>query len=65
MIDTHGMPVKPDVWQLLATTYALHGLRPTLLERDFNFPPLPELLDELAVIRRIQGETRHAGESHD
>ncbi len=65
MIDTHGMPVKPDVWQLLAATYALHGLRPTLLERDFNFPPLPELLDELAVIRRIQREAQRTGEGHD
>ncbi len=53
-IDTHGMPVKPDVWQLLATSHALHGVRPTLLERDFNFPPLPELLQELQVIRDLQ-----------
>ncbi|MGR4894570.1 DUF692 domain-containing protein [Stenotrophomonas sp. LARHCG68] len=61
-IDTHGMPVKHDVWQLLAASHALHGVRPTLLERDFNFPPLPELLDELQVIRRLQqaAATEHA-----
>lgn len=53
-IDTHGMPVTPDVWQLLAASHALHGVRPTLLERDFNFPPLPELLQELQVIRDLQ-----------
>lgn len=53
-IDTHGMPVKPDVWTLLATAHALHGVRPTLLERDFNFPPLAELLDELGRIRQLQ-----------
>ncbi len=53
-IDTHGMPVKSDVWALLADTYAMHGVRPTLLERDFNFPPLAELLDEVGRIRQLQ-----------
>jgi uncharacterized protein (UPF0276 family) len=31
---------------------------PTLLERDFNFPPLPELLNEVRHIRRLQSATR-------
>lgn len=53
-IDTHGMPVNTDVWALLSHAYATHGLRPTLLERDFNFPPLPELLAELSKIRQLQ-----------
>ncbi len=53
-IDTHGMAVKDTVWDLLAETYRLHGTRPTLLERDFNFPPLRELLDEVARIRTLQ-----------
>lgn len=53
-IDTHGMPVKADVWELLRQTYAIHGVRPTLLERDFNIPPLPVLLDELTHIRQLQ-----------
>jgi hypothetical protein len=50
-VDTHGAAVKQDVWQLLAEAYRLHGVRPTLLERDFNFPPLQELLRE---VQRIQ-----------
>jgi uncharacterized protein (UPF0276 family) len=53
-VDTHGAAVKDDVWSLLAHAYALHGVRPTLLERDFNFPPLATLLDEVASIRRLQ-----------
>jgi hypothetical protein len=32
---------------------------PTLLERDFNIPPLPVLLQELEQIRRVQHETIH------
>lgn len=53
-IDTHGAAVKDDVWDLLAFTYATHGVRPTLLERDFNFPPLPVLLAEVGRIRALQ-----------
>jgi uncharacterized protein (UPF0276 family) len=59
-VDTHGAAVKDDVWSLLAHAYALHGVRPTLLERDFNFPPLATLLDEVASIRRLQAATRGA-----
>ena len=53
-IDTHGEPVKEAVWQLLDFTYQQHGMQPTLLERDFNIPPLTELMAEMARIRQIQ-----------
>lgn len=53
-VDTHGAAVKDAVWDLLAHAYRRHGVRPTLLERDFNFPPLDALLDEVARIRRLQ-----------
>lgn len=53
-IDTHGTAVKEVVWALLGFAYATHGVRPTLLERDFHFPPLPVLLDEVARIRALQ-----------
>lgn len=53
-VDTHGAAVKDDVWRLLESAYRLHGVRPTLLERDFNFPPLPVLLAEVERIRALQ-----------
>ena len=53
-IDTHGAPVKDDVWALLDHAYALHGVRPTLLERDFNFPAFDVLLGEVERIREVQ-----------
>lgn len=53
-IDTHGQAVKPAVWQLLAQTYQLHGLHATLLERDFNIPPLADLTLELNQIAKYQ-----------
>jgi hypothetical protein len=53
-VDTHGAAVCPDVWSLLDEAFALFGPVPTLLERDFNFPPLPELVREVADVRARQ-----------
>lgn len=53
-VDTHAAPVCDPVWQLLDQAYAHLGVFPTLLERDFNIPPLDELLREVAVIERLQ-----------
>lgn len=53
-VDTHGDAVSEPVWALLASAYACHGVRPTLLERDFNLPPLAQLRAELARIRQLQ-----------
>lgn len=53
-IDTHGAPVKPEVWSLLSEAYRFHGARPTLLERDFNFPAFDELIAEVSQIRERQ-----------
>ncbi|MGQ4658960.1 HvfB family MNIO-type RiPP peptide maturase [Lysobacter sp. F6437] len=50
-IDTHGAAVSDPVWALLAEACHLFGPRPTLLERDFNLPPLEELLAELDIVR--------------
>ena len=54
LIDTHGAPIIDPVWRLLDLTYSCFGVLPTLLERDFNIPPLPELLGEIDEIRRLQ-----------
>lgn len=52
IVDTHGADVIDPVWALLEHTYARIGRRPTLLERDFNIPPLPKLLAELGEVRK-------------
>ena len=54
IVDTHGADVIDPVWQLLAETYAHVGVRPTLLERDFNIPSVRHLLGEVAMIRERQ-----------
>jgi len=53
-VDTHGADVIDPVWALLAQVYARLGPLPTLLERDFNFPPLAQLLLEVDRIRELQ-----------
>lgn len=53
-VDTHGTAVIDPVWQLLDEACARTPGMPVLLERDFNFPPLAELLAELDQVRTIQ-----------
>ncbi|MCG6936208.1 MAG: DUF692 domain-containing protein [Proteobacteria bacterium] len=68
IVDTHGADIIDPVWQLLDASYQLLGPVPTLLERDFNIPPLPELLSEVDTIIAMQQQhekirntvTRHA-----
>jgi uncharacterized protein (UPF0276 family) len=59
-VDTHGADVIDPVWNLLQKTYAQFGPVPTLLERDFNIPPLAELMQEVDQIRFYQNERRMA-----
>jgi len=55
-VDTHGADVIDPVWALLAEAYDRFGVFPTLLERDFNIPPLEVLVQEVANIARLQTE---------
>ena len=64
IVDTHGAPVIDPVWDLLGKAYARFGVRPTLLERDTNIPPLAELLGELERIRSLQREHAAAPSRH-
>lgn len=63
IIDTHGADVIDPVWQLLAQAYRQFGVIPTLLERDFNLPPLPQLLGEVDTIHEHQRQAAEA--SHE
>lgn len=55
LIDTHGEAVQDNVWNLLDYAYGLlPHIPPTLLERDFNFPPFAELEAEVERIAGLQ-----------
>ena len=53
-VDTHGSDVGDAAWALLDAVYARLGPVPTLLERDFNIPPLPALMTEIGRINAAQ-----------
>ena len=72
IVDTHGADVIADVWDLLDKAYEIFGVFPTLLERDFNIPPVEELLIEVQKIRDAQdrwnrrnNEPNQTGAGHD
>lgn len=54
LIDTHGADVIDPVWNLLDIAYEAFGVFPTLLERDFEIPPLDEILLEVDKIKHYQ-----------
>lgn len=53
IIDTHGASVCTEVYALLEEVLRRTAVNGILLERDQDIPPMTELLDELAEIRRI------------
>ena len=59
-VDTHGAAVDTQAWDLLVDAYAHFGPVPTLLERDFNFPPMEELLGEVRRIKELQLQAQQA-----
>lgn len=65
IIDTHGAEVIDPVWQLLKEAYSRcpSANIPTCLERDFNFPNLNALLDEVKTIRDIQSSCTASDQS--
>ena len=60
IVDTHGADVIDPVWEILDKAYELFGNMPTLLERDFNFPPLDALMKEVFTIRKLQNKWDNA-----
>lgn len=64
-VDTHGADVIDPVWDLLEQAYKIFGVIPTLLERDFNIPSVPQLLAEVDRIHAIQAQARTQDETTD
>jgi uncharacterized protein len=53
IIDTHDAPIADAVWALYRRTCRRVGPVSTMIERDANIPPLPELLAELDIARGL------------
>lgn len=59
-VDTHGAAVIDPVWSLLRDAYQRFGVFPTLLERDFNIPPLDRMLAEVDTIAAVQHQCQES-----
>lgn len=64
ILDTHGEPIRDEVYLLLEHALRRTGPRPVLLERDQSFPAFSELEAEVrqlaAIYRRATEASRHA-----
>ena len=56
VVDTHDQPVVDGVWELYGHAIERFGPVSTMIERDDNIPPLPDLLAELDQARQIARE---------
>jgi hypothetical protein len=64
LLDTHDHPVCDGVWELYAAAVARFGGVATLIERDDDLPPLPELVAEsrrAAALEKQVLETTRGG----
>ncbi len=59
LVDTHGAPVCPEVWDLYELALRHIGPRPTLIEWDTDIPELPTLLGEATKAQQYM-ERYHA-----
>jgi uncharacterized protein (UPF0276 family) len=54
LLDTHSHSVPVEVFDLLKyVAPRMPNLRGVLIERDQNFPPFDELIDELDQVREV------------
>ena len=61
-IDTHGSPVRDNVWELLDWTLSRCNPCGIMLERDLDIPPFAELTPELRKLRQLWD--RHYSPQH-
>jgi uncharacterized protein (UPF0276 family) len=59
--DTHSRPVHDEVWRMLEYVLPRAPVKAVLLERDQDYPPMAELLDELRIARQLLGRDPSTG----
>jgi uncharacterized protein (UPF0276 family) len=62
--DTHSRPVPDAVWRMLEYVLTRAPVKGILLERDQDYPPMADLLDELRIARGMlerDASAREAG----
>ena len=55
-VDSHGRPTSPEIWDLLGAVVGRAPVKAAILERDKDFPPFEEILEEVETATRIGRE---------
>ena len=53
LIDAHGDKTETEIWEIFAEVCARCDVKGAILERDENFPPFSEVLEELETARNF------------
>ena len=57
-IDAHANRTEAEIWDVFREVSARCAISGAILERDENFPPFGEILDELATARQIINDSK-------
>ena len=55
-IDSHGRATSPEIWDLFRAVAERAPVKAAILERDKDFPPFADALDEVRMAARIGRE---------
>ncbi len=53
LIDAHGHRTDAEIWEVFREVCRRANIKGAILERDENFPPFAEILDEIATAKQI------------
>ncbi len=63
LIDSHGHPTPPEVWQIMQAVVEQCEVKGIILERDENIPPYDVLAKELEQAKQILNIRKHTSRS--
>jgi uncharacterized protein (UPF0276 family) len=53
LIDAHGNKTQPEIWEVFREVCSRTDIKGAILERDENFPPFAEILEEIQTARQF------------
>ncbi len=53
LIDAHAHKTDAEIWEVFREVYSRANVKGAILERDENFPPFAEILEEIQTARNI------------
>jgi uncharacterized protein (UPF0276 family) len=57
LIDAHANRTETEIWKVFAEVARRCRIRGAILERDENFPPFDEIIEELETARKFLKNT--------